>query len=203
MDVLTDILIPVLAIYIPTRLAVRLAKAERLAADAARIEDRRLDAEARAEDRRLAVEARDEDRRLVKEARDEDRRLEQEEDRERQRQAGGAAALEAMEQLLRVAQEREDFKQRELLVPMRSLLLEMGLKLRPHHAVVNRWALADINAVLQVTDVRDDDGRPLHMEEIQDRHSAFSIRISQWRLGRTPDAWFEGREVKPLGEPPM
>jgi hypothetical protein len=179
-ELLKDVLIPVAAILVPTLIAIWLARRERLAADEARKEDRRLDAEAR----------------------EDERRLREQESRENLRQAGAARALEIMELLSWVALERDEDRRVEHLKPMRLLLLDMTLKLQPHHAAVDRWAFADLNAVLQVLHVRDEDGRAVHLDEIRDRHATFSWRITQWRLGQVDDAWFEGRQVSPLGGTP-
>lgn len=169
LEILKDVLIPVAAILVPTLIAIWLARRERLAAD---------------------------------EARNDERRLREQESREALRQAGGAHALEMMERLSWVALERDEDRRVEHLMPMRLLLLDMTLKLQPDHAAVNRWASGSVNAVLQVVHERDDQGRAIHLDEIGERHAEFSWQMTQWRLGQVEDAWFEGREVKPLGGDP-
>jgi hypothetical protein len=186
-ELLKDFLIPVLAILIPTIIAVVLANRERRAATATRVEDRRLD-----------LLAREEDRRLAREAREDDRRLAEQESREHRRQEGGAAALEAMEQLTHAAEERDDEERKDRLTNMRTLLFKVTLKLQAHHPTVSDWVVEELKVVTRAASDRGEDGRALRLRQIQARYAEFSIRMTSWLLDQTDDSWFKDRPSPPV-----
>ncbi|MFT2706217.1 hypothetical protein [Clavibacter zhangzhiyongii] len=224
LELLKDFLIPVAAILIPTVIAVWLAKRERLAADAARADDRRLDvqareeefrvaAAARAEDRRLDTEAREEERSIAAEVRAEDRRLDLErraEDRrlaeervsEEVRQKGGVAALEAMEDLMKAATEQDTSRRREHMMRARADGIPMFVYLQSDHPAVAAWAFKDLSAITPGANNPGPDGISIQFEEVMTRYTAFGTAITAWMLGDTDDEWFRSRTPEPLQSPP-
>jgi hypothetical protein len=170
LEILKDIAIPILAILIPTRIAVRLAETERLAARTARQEDRER-----------------EERELL----------------ERKRQAGGLAAIEAMEELVRAAQEPDAQRRDDAMVRGRTLITTITLSLRARHKPVWFWALGDLNIVAVGVADRDDNDVPRLIEHIQVRSSMFVITMMEWLEGDKTDESFLGRIGEPLSETPL
>ncbi|WP_440694739.1 hypothetical protein [Clavibacter nebraskensis] len=223
LELLKDFLIPVAAILTPTVIAVWLAKRERRAADAARADDRRLDvqareeefriaAAARAEDRRLDTEAREEERRIAAELRAEDHRLELERrDEERRlaeetasevmRQKGGAAALDAMEELMRAATQQDTSRRHDNMTRARAYGVPMVVNLQSGHPDVCAWAFKDLSAVVPGANNPGPTGISLQFDEVVMRHTAFSAAITDWLLGDKDDEWFRGRTPAPLESP--
>jgi hypothetical protein len=182
LEIAKDILIPVVAILVSTFIAIYLARSERRAADRARIEDRRLDAQARAEDRRLAVAAREDDYRRI-----------HENEREQVRQRGGAVALEAMEELLKVALEPDAQLRRDGLTLARSMLTKMTALLQPHHPDVYVWAIRELKQVTGAAGTRDDGPFSPQIDFVEERHIEFSINMLSWLMGEKDDEWFAER----------
>jgi hypothetical protein len=148
-----------------TLIAIWLARNERLAAAAARAEDRERDEAAAAE---------------------------------QARQAGGLAALDAMNKLLQSAEEPDPDKRQEIVRQCRATISTIMLHLGVRHSDVYNWIVKDLTVVLGGVHDSWPGGWPRDVDRIRARHAEFQLNVLNWLQGHREDAWFSDRD--PLTE---